>query len=155
MAKLKKNVQAGKSAKVFAAELRKKRRVLLAVLAEGWSIQKACESAGIHRATYYEWRKADKEFAAAADAAIEAGTDRLEDEAFRRAYEGTEKPVFYQGMECGRVKEYSDQLAMLLLKGRRPHKFRENVTLTGGDGGPIQVEQIKRVVVDPKNGDTA
>jgi hypothetical protein len=29
------------------------------------------------------------------------GTDVLEDEVFRRARDGVEKPVFYEGVECG------------------------------------------------------
>ena len=37
-------------------------------------VQIACKKIGISRATYYRWRKQDKEFAKAADLAILAGT---------------------------------------------------------------------------------
>lgn len=50
----------------------------------------------------------------------------LEDEAHRRAFEGVDKPVFYQGDECGTIREYSDTLAIFLLKAHNPEKYREN-----------------------------
>ena len=53
--------------------------------------------------------------------------DDLELEARRRAVEGTERPVFYQGGEVGYVREYSDTLLIFLLKAHRPNKFRERV----------------------------
>ena len=43
--------------------------------------------------------------------------DALEAEARRRAVEGVRKPVFYQGVICGWVGEYSDTLLIFLLKG--------------------------------------
>jgi hypothetical protein len=64
--------------------------------------------------------------------AIDEGTDVLEDEVFRRAREGVEKPVFYEGVECGTVRVYSDTLAIFLLKGRRPDKFKERTEQSGG-----------------------
>ena len=57
--------------------------------------------------------------------ARDAGTDLLEDEAWRRAYSGTERPVFQNGALVGKTREYSDLLMELLLKGRRPEKFRD------------------------------
>lgn len=103
----------------------KKREAFLKCLAEGYSVSKAAAAAGVTRRTVYNWREADEDFARDWDAAIEAGTDLLEDEAKRRAYEGTEKPVFYQGVQCGEVQEYSDTLMIVLLKARRPDKYRE------------------------------
>lgn len=49
----------------------------------------------------------------------------MEAEAFRRGVKGTEKPVFHQGVECGRIREYSDTLLITLLKANRPAKYRE------------------------------
>lgn len=40
----------------------------------------------------------------------------LETEAWRRAVDGTEKPVFYKGDECGRITEYSNPLLMFLIR---------------------------------------
>jgi hypothetical protein len=44
---------------------------------------------------------------------------------WRRAVEGTDKPVFSRGVEVGVIREYSDALAMFLAKGHRPKKYRE------------------------------
>ena len=44
----------------------------------------------------------------------------------RRAEFGVERPVFRHGAEVGTVTEHSDNLAMFLLKGRRPEVFKEH-----------------------------
>ncbi len=49
--------------------------------------------------------------------------DDLEAELRRRAMEGTEKPVYFRGEECGVIRNYSDALGMFLLKGRRRAVF--------------------------------
>lgn len=42
-------------------------------------VQVVCEKVGITRTTYYRWRKADKEFAEAADFALEDGAGLIND----------------------------------------------------------------------------
>lgn len=115
--------------------------VFLAGLIEGSTVTIAAEAAGIDRATAYRWREADNEFGKAWDEALEAGTDRLEQEALRRARDGVTKPVYQGGKEVGQVQEYSDTLMIFLLKGRRPEKFRERVSaeLTGAGGKDLPV----------------
>ena len=49
--------------------------------------------------------------------------DQLEEALLSRAREGVAKPVHFQGKEVGAVRTYSDQLAMFLLKARRPEVF--------------------------------
>jgi hypothetical protein len=95
----------------------------------GGNVSRACEAAGLSRQTAYEWRSADKDFAERWDETVEAGTDELEEEARRRAFAGVDEPVFYQGDECGTVRKYSDTLLIFLLKGRKPDKYRERVTI--------------------------
>lgn len=95
-------------------------------LAESCNVGKACEAAGIGRMTAYEWRKADSEFATAWDSALQVGLSALEDEAHRRAFDGVDKPVFQQGQQVGAVREYSDALAIFMLKAHNPAKYREN-----------------------------
>ena len=73
----------------------------------------------------YHYRQTDEEFGAAWDEALEEGTDRLEDEARRRAVEGCEENVYYQGKIIDTKRNYSDTLLIFLLKGRRPEKYRE------------------------------
>lgn len=43
-----------------------------------------------------------------------------------RVLEGTKRPVHFQGKEVGTIQSYSDQLAMFLLKARRPEVFGEH-----------------------------
>lgn len=97
----------------------------LDTLRDGASISAACLAAGYGRASAYEWREQDQTFKAAWDDAAEEGTDRMEDEAYRRAVRGTTKPV-YQGKErVGEVQEYSDTLMIFMLKARRREKFSD------------------------------
>ena len=98
-------------------------------LAKGLSVTGAANAAGYHRQRVYEIRKDDSEFAEKWDAAIDQGTDVLEDEMRRRAYEGVDEPVFHQGRQCGVIRKYSDTLLIFSLKGRRPQKYRDNVDL--------------------------
>lgn len=104
-------------------------RAFLAALATTCRVDKACETAGIGRATVYEWRAADVDFAARWDEAKRIGAEALEDEATRRAAEGVDEPVFHQGAQVGTIRKYSDTLAIFLLKGAMPEKYRDNAKL--------------------------
>jgi hypothetical protein len=106
-----------------------------AALSDGASVSQAARRANYGRASVYEWREADESFRAAWDDALEEGTDRLEDEAFRRAHDGVPKPIFYKGDRIDTVHEHSDTLTIFLLKARRPDKFKERTaaTLDGGE----------------------
>ena len=53
-----------------------------------------------------------------------------EDEAFRRAVEGTEEPVYHKGAICGHVRRYSDSLLTLLLKAGDPDKYADRSKVT-------------------------
>jgi hypothetical protein len=112
----------------------KRQATFLARLAQGWSVTDAAHGVGIVQRTAYNHREPNQpeynaEFAAAWDAALEAGSDVLEDEARRRAVDGVtqEKPIFHRGAEVGSIvqTEYSDTLLIFLLKARRPEKYRE------------------------------
>lgn len=99
----------------------------LGALSDGASITRAAEVAGVGRRTAFDHRQRDEAFALAWHDAAEAGADRLEDEARRRAAEGTVKPVYQGGKLVGEIREYSDTLLIFLLKGKRPEVFRDNV----------------------------
>lgn len=104
----------------------KTRKAFLLALSQGWSISRACRDAGISRQTYYDWSAAYPDFAADAEAAIESGTDKLEDIAMERA---------------SRPLDGSDTLLIFLLKARRPGRYRETTRheLTGPDGKELTV----------------
>jgi hypothetical protein len=103
----------------------KKESQFLEVLRKTADVSKACKTIKTGRATVYEWRKKDSLFAAAWDDAIEEAIETAEGEAYRRATKGTLKPVFYKGVKCGSIREYSDTLLIFLLKAGKPEKYRE------------------------------
>jgi hypothetical protein len=105
-------------------------QVFLETLAEGWSPTRAAETAKVPRRNFVRLRESNEVFAAAWDAAVEAGTDQLEDEAKRRGLTGWDEPLVYQGERTGQtVRKHSDMLLMFMLNGRRPEKFRQNVKI--------------------------
>lgn len=102
------------------------------------------------------------EFHEAWDAAVDIGNDYLEKEAQRRAVEGYEEPVVHKGIQAfvrdpntgeleldgnGKpipltIRRYSDRLLEILLKARRPEKFRENVKIEAEvTGGVLAIPQ--------------
>ena len=109
----------------------KKREKFLTELRRTGNVTLSARVVGTTRFTVYGWRDRDAAFAAAWDEAVEEAADLLEAEARRRAHDGVEEPVFYQGDVVGHVKKYSDVLLMFLLKGIRPEKYRENLAVTG------------------------
>ena len=71
----------------------------------------------------------------------------MEAETIRRAVEGVEVPVYGRGpgpnagsQVVGSVTKYSDRLLELMLRARRPHKFRDRVPteITGAGGVPVK-----------------
>ncbi|HEU0218945.1 MAG TPA: hypothetical protein VFQ90_19975 [Stellaceae bacterium] len=86
---------------------RKNRAAFLTALAAGNSVATAAEIAGIGRASAYDWRDADLDFANDWDDAVERSVDALEDVARARAVAG------------------SDLLLIFLLRHRRPGTYRE------------------------------
>jgi hypothetical protein len=103
------------------------RPTFLAALAKTGNVSRACRAARVSRQSAYASR-GDPAFAAAWDDALEEAADLLEAEAWRRAKDGVLRPVFQAGKKVGTVREFSDGLLTFLLKGLRPHKFRERST---------------------------
>jgi hypothetical protein len=110
----------------------KNRQAMLKGLAEGWSVTRACERAGISKTAYRSWYNEEADFAREAEAALESGTDRLEDEAIRRALDA------------------SDVLLIFLLKGRRPGIYnRKTLVVEGNPDAPLQGNAT--VMIYPKD----
>ena len=114
----------GKGRPGFTPQRREK---FLAFLRAAPNVAAAADSVGLSRRCAYDTRARDPEFASAWDEAVETGVDALEAEAYRRAVHGTDRPVFYQGAECGVVREYSDTLVIFLLKSRRKEIFGDRL----------------------------
>lgn len=122
-----------------------KKNAFLAAYAEVGNITRAAEIVGINRNNHYQWMQNDPDYPAMFQEVDRQACDRLEEEARRRAVEGTEKPVFQGGKLVGTIREYSDTLLIFLMKGAMPEKYKERVhsELTGKDGGPITVTFVE------------
>jgi len=118
-------------------------------LAKTANVSASMRAAGVSRRALYDERRDNQAFAQAWLDALEDATDVLEAEIRRRAVEGTDEPVgWYQGNPGGYVKRYSDPMAMFLLRAHRPaYRDQHQHTISGPDGGPIQIKGY--VVVSP------
>lgn len=125
----------------------KKRENFLKHLAKHGNVSAAALASGTSRIRWYELKRDDPDFSKLWDDAVEIATDLLILEMRRRAYKGTKKPVFFQGRQCGSIREYSDTLAMFLVKGKRPEYATERRELTGRDGGPVQSQNETTVKI--------
>lgn len=94
-------------------------------LERGLGVTESARVAGYARRSVYEYRDKDTEFAARWQDAVQNHIETMEMEADRRALEGVEEPVYYQGKECGRVRKFSDNLLMFRLKALNPEVYRE------------------------------
>jgi len=121
---------------------------MIQAFAQTGHIGLAARMAGISRRTHERWMlKYEKYNAAFAKTKASAG-DFLESEAFSRATQGVEEPVYYQGSVCGHITRYSDGLLQFLLRGAMPEKYGSKTEITGPQGGPIETK-ITVVYVDP------
>lgn len=91
------------------------------------SVKDTCEELCLVRRTIYHWKAQDPVFAENYRVADMVALGILEDEAYRRAVNGVDKPVYQGGKRVGTVKEFSDILLMFLLKARAPHKYKDRV----------------------------
>ncbi|MDC9701519.1 MAG: hypothetical protein PSN37_04775 [Alphaproteobacteria bacterium] len=120
---------------VMAKQIRKS---FLEALAGTGNVSEAVRVAKISRSTVYKYRKIEVDFAREWDEAEQEAADRLEREAWRRAVEGFDKPVIYRGKVTDIYKDYSDRMLELLLKAKRPGKFKKPIDSeeTGKERGP-------------------
>jgi hypothetical protein len=119
-----------------------KKAAFLAAYAATCTVTKAAEAAKIHRATHYDWLRTDPEYKAQFEQTQVQVVQALEDEAIRRAYHGTRRPVTVAGKR-ELVTDYSDTLLIFLLKGARPQKYRDNVHVDGS----LAVGAIEQAIV--------
>lgn len=91
--------------------------------------------------SHYRWLE-DPVYKQEFETARQRACDRLVEEARRRAHEGAEEPIVYQGeiqyqLDANgertdkpvTIRRYSDVLLMFLIKGMRPEVYRENYRL--------------------------
>jgi len=100
-------------------------------LAEHGNVGYAISLLNLKRKDVYAERRASEEFRAQWDEALLIGIDALEDEASRRAFQGVLEPVYYLGKVVGHTRKFSDNIAMFLLRGAKPEKYRERYEVQG------------------------
>lgn len=131
-----------------ARDLPKAKERFLYWMRFGWSVESSAQFAGLAKDTVYAHREKDSAFAAAWDKAIEAGTDRLEDEAVRRATRGVKDPVYHEGKIVGARLKYSDVLLITLLNARRPEKFKYRAEVTQKSPEPVDLSKLSDKQLD-------
>ncbi len=111
----------------------KRREIYIDVLKATGNPAEAARKCNICWQTAYNYKNKHPDFAVLYENSIEEGIDDLLGELRRRAKDGVDEPVFYQGVECGIIKKYSDSLGMFLVKGRRKEYCdRQEITIPGG-----------------------
>ena len=117
----------------------------LASLSESGNITLAAREAGVSRQAAYQARESDESFALAWLEAEDIAADLLEEEARKRAVDGTPEPVYYKGQMVGAVRRYSDNLLMFLLKARRPERFRERAEMHHSGGVGVTLTELLKM----------
>jgi|SRR3990172_724119 len=123
------------------------------------NVSHACRVVGIARKRVYEWRTGDKRFETDFRTAEIEATENLEQEAYRRAVEGTSESVYQGGKRVGVVQKYSDTLLIFLLKGRAPHKYADRRKIehsgevgSGDDLTPEERDRVRRALIGESGG---
>jgi hypothetical protein len=108
----------------------------IAALAKGGDVTGAAINAHLDRARLDEARRIDRTFAREWEAAEKAATQKLEQEAWRRAVQGVPEPLVNEGKlvrdDDGRpvsIQRYSDSVLIELLRMSRTRKSSERAFL--------------------------
>jgi hypothetical protein len=93
-----------------AGQIRARKKKFIAALKAEYNISRAADVAGVHRNSYYDWRRTDPDFAAEADAVIEAVTDNVEQALANRASEGKDVTAMIFWLKCRRRAVFGDNV---------------------------------------------
>lgn len=96
----------------------------LAVLSLTRSENYACRAARVDRGMVRNHRKWDPEFEAQCQEAEERAIELLHDATMKSAIEGDMKPVYWQGIRVGFIREYDNRLRIELLRAHMPKVFK-------------------------------
>ena len=117
--------KAGRSGKAAAGlpSMAVRRTCFIELLRRTANVSRAAREAGLVSSTVYRQRAKSKSFAADWDNAVAEALDALEESVMERVRDGVSRPIFYGGEQVGTVRQYSDQLAMFVLKSKRPEIY--------------------------------
>ena len=95
----------------------------------------AAAAAGVSTTTINNWRAKDPEFDEACKVANKQYCDVLREEVHRRAVIGWEEPVFYQGVQVGKVRKFSDRMLELQTKAKMAeYRDRQQIDMNVNGG---------------------
>src|SRR5262245_56388567 len=130
--------------------------LFLLTYAQGYSIRKTAEITGIDWQYHYQWKRGAENYRLALEIVEEVRADVGSDAIFTRGIMGTDRELTFQGKKTGEtIKEYSDVLAIIAMKARRPHQYRENVNANVTINVPIGVQIMMPAPADPQLDNTA
>ena len=107
------------------------------------SLTEATRILGIPKGAHKRWLGLYPEYVEAYHDARNAIADSLEAEAIRRARDGYERPIFQNGVEVGRETVYSDSLLTTLLKGFKPDRYREKVSILNETAVESEIKRLE------------
>lgn len=117
---------------------RDKEQAFVSVLGDTCNVTRACAEAGVSASAAYARRKKNAAFRAAWLEAIAVAYQRLELVLLERAFNGTEKLVRRRDGSEERMREYSDQLGLALLKAHR-----DTAVGAAPENEPDNIEEIR------------
>lgn len=118
----------------------------------GATDEQLCEFLKITIATFRRWMLQREEFRTAVNEGRAMADGEVAASLYRRAVGFSRKQdKFFRGKKT-RIEVYyppDTAAATFWLKNRQPQQFKEKTQVTGADDGPIRIEKIERVIVDP------
>jgi hypothetical protein len=114
----------------------------LAVLSETCNVREACRESGVSLSVAYRRRKSDAAFRAGWLEAVGIAYQRLELELLDRAFNGVEKLLTRRDGSEERMRDYSNQLGLQLLKMHRDTAIEATTELP-----PNEVEEIRERLI--------
>ncbi|MCG7851040.1 MAG: hypothetical protein MIO92_00805 [Methanosarcinaceae archaeon] len=119
------------------------KKKFLKLLSETGHVSNSCLALNVSRNEMYRHRRNSPKFEEKWKQALSDAVELLEDEAWRRAYEGIDRAVWYKGTVVGTEKLYSDTLLMHRLNAERPDKYHYRQQVDANVTADITVKVIK------------
>src|SRR5438105_9637293 len=117
----------------------------LIVLAETCNVSEACRRSGVPMTVAYRRRKMDAAFRAEWIEMIAIGYQRLEAVLLDRAFNGTEKVITKRDGSEERMREYPNQLGLMLLKMHRETAMEADSELPPEDVDEIRDRLVRKL----------
>ena len=117
----------------------------LSVLAETCNVSEACRRSGVPMTVAYRRRKMDAGFRAGWAEAIAAAYQRLELVLLDRAFNGTEKVTIRRDGSEERMREYPNQLGLMLLRMHRDTAMEADSELPAEDVDEIRERLVRKL----------